>query len=463
MSWRPRLPAAHFVTGLILAALVMAACQGSTEPSTEGDGGGTQFLDRAIAEGQEQAAQQARQTEAAREKIKHIVFIVKENRTFDHMFGKFPGADGATTGEICSGRTVRLRPAADNQLDITHSFNSGLTAVNGGRMNCFNKLNGGTKLEGYTQYSRNQIPNYWRYAQTFVLADHFFSSVYGPTGPEHLWTISGQSDHFVEQEREGQYGTGPPREFCDDKKERAYAFKKLSEQDEDIAYQLEEVPNIPALVRYWEERWPCADIETVPGQLQQANISWKYYRGDNEWVDPLRQVEGTRFGPEWKNRVPETQFIKDVDAGRLPAVSWVIPSFELSDHPGGAGMCEGENWTVRTINSVMQSKEWGSTVIVLTWDDFGGFYDHVAPPHVDLYGLGPRVPAFVISPWAKRSYVESRVLEFSSVLVLIQRIFDLAPLTERNARANDMLDAFNFNQKPLKPLVLEERDCSKVK
>ena len=449
---------------LILAALalVLAACSRGSADKPSPQPGGQQFIENITEGAQEQATQQARQTEQAGDKLEHVVFIIKENRTFDHMFGKLPGADGATTGETCNGRTVRLRPAADFTLDITHSFNSGLTAVNGGRMNCFDELIGGEKLQGYVQFSPKDIPNYWKYARAFTIADHFFSSVYGPTGPEHLWTISGQSDRFVEQERRGQYGTGPPREFCDDKKERAFAFRDLTEKEEDLAYQLEDVPNIPALVEYWEERWPCADIDTLPAQLQRANIPWKYYRGDNEWVDPMRQVSGLRNGEEWKNRVPETQFIKDVNAGRLPEVSWVVPKFEESDHPG-TSMCEGENWTVRTINAVMQSKDWESTVIVLTWDDFGGFYDHVPPPHVDLYGYGPRVPALIISPWARRGYVESRVLDFSSVIAMIDRLKNLPPLTGRIARANDMLDAFNFNQQPIKPQVLEERDCTGVK
>ncbi len=122
-------------------------------------------------------------------------------------------------------------------------------------------------------------------------------------------------------------------------------------------------------------------------------------------------------------------------------------------------MCEGENWTVEILNALQQSPYWDETAVVLTWDDFGGFYDHVAPPHVDLYGLGPRVPTIVISPWARPGYVDSRTYEFSSVLKFIETVFDLPALTERDRRSSDMLDAFDFLQRPLDPLILEPREC----
>jgi phospholipase C len=451
---------------LLLAAAALASCsQGgdSASPTPSGNGQGTDFLEGQLEDTQQQPAQQERQTQLARERIKHVVFIVKENRTFDHMFGTFPGADGARTGEMCNGRSVKLKPAGDQALDVPHSFTAGLRAINGGRMNCFDLMSPDDPMRPYVQLGSSDIPNYWRYAKSFTLLDRFFSSVYGPTGPEQLWTVSGQTDRFVEQEREGQYGTGDPREFCDDKQERAYSFKELTPEQQAEAFALQEVPNIPALVKFWEERWPCANIDSVPAQLQEAGVSWKYYRGDNDWVDPLRQIEPIRNSSAWKNRVPEAQFIADAGAGKLPAVSWVTPSFAESDHPP-MSICAGENWTVRQVNAVMRSKYWKDTAIVLVWDDYGGFYDHVTPPHEDLFGFGMRVPGIVISPWSKPE-VDSRTLDFTSVLRFIQRLHGLAPLdtsggmTGRNARANDMVDLFDFTGKPHKPLVLKERNC----
>ncbi|MGH7926663.1 MAG: phospholipase C, partial [Candidatus Binatia bacterium] len=397
----------------------------------------------------------------ARRKIKHIVFIVKENRTFDSLFGRFAGAEGATTGRTCDGREVPLSRASDKTPDVTHSFSQALLAINGGRMNCFDKLHQGEDLEAYVQFRRAQIPNYWAYGEHFSLADHFFSSVFGPTGPEHLWIISGQSNRFVDHERDDQAGTGPAREYCDDRLERALSFKKLSRRETHRVFELEEnrllVPELAS--RFWIERWPCFDITTMPDLLEAEDVSWKYYRGDNEFADPLRQIRHIRRGPLWSKRVPESHFVPDAEAGRLPSVSWLIPPYELSDHPPNS-ICEGENWTVRALNAIQSSNQWKNTAVILTWDDFGGFYDHVPPPHVDIYGLGPRVPTIVISPWAKQGYVESRTLEFSSVLKLIERVWQLPALGARDRRANDMLDMFDFSQRPNSPLFLDERDCS---
>ncbi|MFN2490971.1 MAG: phospholipase C [Actinomycetota bacterium] len=403
---------------------------------------------------------------AAREKIKHIVFLVKENRSFDHMFGRFPRANGVTEGLTCEGETVPLRRADDDTPGPDHSFVAGLTAINGGRMNCFDRLRFGADLEAYVQYHEQDIPNYWRYAKHFTLADAFFSSIYGPTGVEHMWIIAAQSDRFVDHVRLDQAGDGEPREYCEDRKERAYSFKRLTPRQEDIVYELEYKPTITEMVgRFWTERWPCTDITVLPDLLEQHGISWRYYQSDFPFAQPMRQIEHVRFGPMWRKVVPEERFVDDVESGRLPAVSWLIPPGGANDHPTNleeGGICKGENWTVRTLNALMKSEHWDDTAVFLTWDDFGGFYDHAPPPHVDIYGMGPRVPTIVISPWARPGYVDSATYDFASVLKTIERIHGLPALDERDRRANDMLAAFDFDQEPLEPLVLEERDCSQL-
>jgi Phospholipase C len=380
------------------------------------------------------------------------VFIIKENRTFDNLFGRYPGADGATEGATCDGGTRPLEREADRVVDSGHSFQDGVTAINGGRMNCF-------ASKAYTQFEEADIPNYWAYARRFALADRFFSSIYGPTGVEHLWTFAAQSDRFVDHERPGQFGTGR-REFCDDPLETAFSFKNLSPEQERQAFELEEQGRAGAeqLPSLWRLRWPCTDVKVLPDLLEQAGISWKEYRGPNEWVQPLRMVRHVRFSSMWKHVVPEAGFVRDVETGQLPAVSWVTPSFAKSDHPP-ASVCAGENWTVEVLNALMRSPYWDSTAVVLTWDDFGGFYDHVAPPHVDIYGLGPRVPALVISPWAKSGFIDHNTMEFASVLQFIETVFDLPSLTQRDTQADDMLSAFDFTQEPLDPLLLEPRVC----
>ena len=390
----------------------------------------------------------------AQQHIKHIVFLIKENRTFDTMFGRFPGADGTTTGVTCNGATVPLRRALDRAPGPGHSFTDGINDMNGGKMNCFEK-------DGYVQYTQSQIPAYWAYAHHYTLADRFFSSVYGPTGIEHLWTFASQSDRFVDQERPGQFGTGS-RDFCDDPLETAWSFKELTAAQRSEAYQLEARGSGDSLQRFWMLRWPCFDVKVLPDLLSAKGISWKEYRGANNWVQPLRMIRHVRFSPMYRNVVPEERFVSDLRAGRLPSVSWLTPAFGRSDHPP-TSICGGEDWTVQVLDALMRSKYWNSTAVVLTWDDFGGFYDHVTPPHVDIYGDGPRVPAIVISPWAKPGYVDHTTLEFSSVLKFIETVFKLPPLTQRDANDADMLEAFDFTQKPVPPLILPQRDCSHVR
>jgi hypothetical protein len=161
----------------------------------------------------------------------------------------------------------------------------------------------------------------------------------------------------------------------------------------------------------------------------------------------------------WKTNVPrDTSFISDVKAGKLPAVSWLTMSEEQSEHPPYS-MCIGENWTVDQINAIMNSKYWKDTLIVLTWDDFGGFFDHVAPPHEDYISLGPRVPTIVISPYTKRGFVDHHVLEFDSILKFIENDYRLPALNSRDAHARSLISSLDFAQSPQKPLVLQRRIC----
>jgi phospholipase C len=398
----------------------------------------------------------------ARHKIEHIIFIVKENRTFDHLFGKFPGADGASKGRTCDGGVVPLAQAADDSPGPAHSFQSGIIAIDGGRMDCFDTLDGGAHLEGYVQYSASQIPNYWAYARHFVLADRFFSSAYGPTAVEHYWIVASQSDRFVDNERpaDDQGGTGPIGEYCDDPLERAWSFERLSAEEVATVSRLEERSEIADLKEFWLERWPCHDITTMPALLERAHVSWRYYTGDAPYFMVMKGIPHIRYGPMWDNVVEDEQFVADVADGSLPSVVWLIPDVNESDHPGYGSLCQGENWTVRQINAVMRSPYWSSTAIILTWDDFGGFYDHVPPPHVDVYGYGPRVPAIILSPYADARAVFSETADFSSVLKLISTVFDAASLTERDVDAIDLLGAFDLRQPPLAPLVLHPRDCA---
>jgi len=408
----------------------------------------------------------AAQWKLARHKITNIVYLVKENRTFDHLFGHFPGADGATSGELCDGTQIQLGHATDDQAGASHSFTAGITAVNGGQMNCFDRIPQGDGGATYVQYTEDQIPNYWTYARRFTLGDKFFSSAYGPTFVEHFWMVAASSNRYIENQRplEGQAGDdGVLGGYCDDRSERIFSFPVLSQADARTVYQLEEQSRTGQLVRDWViERWPCHDITTMPDLLRHAGISWKYYLSDTPYFDVMGTIPHIRYGPMWNDVVDTATFVPDVQSGHMPQVSWLLPPTPESDHPGYGALCDGENWTVRMVNTIMQSAEWKHTAIFLTWDDFGGFYDHVAPPHLDVYGDGPRVPLIVISPYARRGDVFHGTSDFTSVLAFMEQLYGLPALTERDANANDLIGAFDFTQKPAAPLVLPERDCSQA-
>jgi phospholipase C len=389
----------------------------------------------------------------ARQKIKHIVFLIKENRTFDSMFGTFPGANGATQGTKCDGTVVPLADAADVVDDLPHHFADAIEVMNGGQMNCF-------KDEGYVQSHESDIPNYWKYARRFVLADNFFSSEYGPTCVSHFFTFAAQSDRFVDCARPGQFGVGR-RDYCDDPWELARTFPRMTEEQRREIFDLEEQGGASAAAAVKDRyrlRWPCSNVRVLPDLLAARGISWKEYRGNTSWVQPLREIQHVRFSPMYRNVVPNRTFVPDLRAGTLPQVSWLTPPVTLSDHPPHS-LCQGENWLVQTLNELMRSRYWNSTAVVVTWDDYGGFYDHVSPPHPDIYGFGPRVPALVISPWTKTGLVDHDEMDFASVLKLIETVFDLPPLTDADARADDMLSAFDFRGGPRPPLLLSERSC----
>jgi phospholipase C len=170
----------------------------------------------------------------------------------------------------------------------------------------------------------------------------------------------------------------------------------------------------------------------------------------------------------WKKVQDPSNFLADVEARRLPQVSWLIPPEPFNEHPGsGVSVCAGENWTVQQVNAVMRSPYWSNTVIVVVWDDFGGFYDHVAPPHLDIMGLGPRTPALIISPWARAGSnpaggsIDHTTYEFSSVLRFIEDLVGVAPMTARDANADPLSGALDFTSAPrMDKLILPERhDC----
>ena len=406
----------------------------------------------------------ATQLRLARQKITKIVFLVKENRTFDTLFGLYPGADGATAGKLCDGTTVPLAQGHDNSPGAKHSFLTGIQVIDGGKMDCFDQTEGAQGGIPYIQYHGDQIPNYWAYAKHFTLGDRFFSSAYGPTFVEHFWIVAASTNRYLSNEHGYQAGDDQIRGgYCDDPTERMDSFPLMTPAQTKTVYGLEQRADISTIESDWIiQRWPCHDIKVVPDLLHNAGISWKYYLEQRPIWDVMGTIPHIRYGPMWNDIVGNESFVSDLQAGKMPDVSWLLPPITLSDHPDYGTLCNGENWTVNTVNAIMQSPEWAHTAIFLTWDDYGGFYDHVPPPHEDIYGYGPRVPLLLISPYARQGHIFHETSDFSSVLRFIEEMHGLQSLGRRDATANDLLDAFDFRQKPIPPLVLNPRDCSQA-
>jgi phospholipase C len=360
--------------------------------------------------------------------IQHIVFLVKENHTFDNYFGTFPGADGVTSGMTSIGKSVPLAPTPDSGpvTQLCNSWDCSMLAMNGGAMNAFD-LTAGT-LGAYTQVTEPSIPNYWAYARHFALADRYFTSIHGPSLPNYLYMVAAQSGGVIDN------GTSQPGQACN-------------------GAPIGAVTMIDAQ-GHLSQQAPCFDLPSLPDRLIQAGISWRYYVGGGGSMILLRNSE------YWQNDyAPNEQFVRDAQSGNLPAMSWVFGNgADVSEEPPNS-VCTGENWTVQALNAVMQGPDWNSTVVFVTWDDFGGFYDHVAPPQVDQFGLGPRVPLLIISPFVKPGSISRTVYEHSSVLKFVETRYHLEPLTARDRQANDMLDSFDFEQPPVPPLILNTRQC----
>lgn len=380
--------------------------------------------------------------------IQHIVFIIKENRSFDNYFGTFPGADGATTGKISTGEVIPLGQTPDRTPhDLCHSFFCATQSIDGGNMDRFDMVYqgnvNGTMLP-YTQLREQDIPNYFALAKQFVLADRMFSSLEGASFPNHLYTIAGDSGGAVQNPADplNPNNSGIVTWGCDSD---SVTTVLMVDDDGDVS-----------------TKFPCFDIPTLGDRLEAAGISWKSYApgaGQPGYMwstyDAIDHIRNTSLWAE--HVVPDTQFATDALNGNLPAVSWVVTG-TASEHPN-ASSCVGENWTVTQLNAIMHGPDWASTAVFITWDDFGGFYDHVPPPILDQYGLGPRVPLLIISPYAKSGYISHTQYEFSSVLRLIEERYSLQSLSTRDAGASDMLDSFDFSQKPQPPFVLQTRSC----
>jgi phospholipase C len=395
--------------------------------------------------------------------IQHVIIIMQENRSFDSYFGTYPGADGipmqngvptVSNYDPMTGQFVK--PYHDTSVINVggpHGYPYAVNDINGGQMSGFissywaaNPSGPPSDVMGY--HTANEIPNYWAYAQNFVLQDHMFSPVLSWSKPAHEYLVSAWSAQ------------------CTD------PFNPMSCSN-DVVNPLGNFPanNTPLLA------W--TDLTYL---LWKNNVSWAYYSGAGpNFTDPDEGGAGKNFiwnplphftdvhqDKQLQNIQNNSQYFLAAANGTLPAVSWVIPNGQDSEHPPNS-IIAGQAWTTSVINAAMQGPDWNSTAIFLTWDDWGGFYDHEAPPQVDANGYGLRVPGIVISPWVKPGFIDHQTLSWDAYMKFIEADFlngqTLNPATDGRpdpritVRENvpilgNLLNEFDFSQTPLKPLIL---------
>lgn len=430
----------------------------------------------------------------AQGELKHLIFIMQENRSFDTYFGTYPGADGIPTQNgqftVCvpdpkAGHCVK--PFHDPSLINAggpHDEEAAAGDINHGAMDGFVKelrlgnfafcktypfdpgCTNTTKFQqqpdvmGY--HDAREIPNYWAYAENFVLQDRMFESAFSWSLPSHLFMLS------------------------------AWSANCTSETDATTCKSDLLQPGHESGVSKAGAKTPFAWTD-ITYLLHQAGVSWRYYVGnatnlsctDDAITCTLRGTPGMGTPAIWNPLYNFTTVEKDKEIGNiqkvdnfllaakngtLPSVSWIAPAGHLSEHPPSS-VADGQAYVTSLINAVMTGPDWNTSAIFISWDDWGGFYDHVVPPKVDANGYGLRVPGLLISPWAKKGFIDSQTLSFDAYLKLIEDLFlggqrldpstdgrpDPRPLVRETVpNLGDLLSEFDFSQAPLPPLVLPE-------
>jgi phospholipase C len=296
----------------------------------------------------------------------------------------------------------------------------------------------------YSQFNRHDIPNYFHWADEFVLGDNFFASVAGPSYPNHLYFIAGQAGGAIDNPENIK-----TKWLNDDRVFKSWGCDAYGGDDEVFVYVRDEDGTV--------SRHPtCFDFPTVGHQLSKRDIDWAYYAADPFQAGYIWQAYTSIkdiFHDEdlWDEHMwPVDDLMRDIEADALPAVTWITPRFQLSDHPPFSTK-HAHNWVTDIVNAIMRSAMWEDIAIFITWDEWGGLYDHVAPPTIDHMDLGFRVPLLVISPYARRGYVDDAFGEFSSPLRFIADNWGLPYLTPRVRRSHNFEHVFDFSQRPRDP------------
>lgn len=375
-------------------------------------------------------------------KIQHVVVIFQENRTPDNLFHGLPNADIAKTGVNSLGQTITLQPVSlVTSYDLDHHHSAFVRMYDNGSMDGANLIACGPVCPPNPQFqyvNPSEVAPYFQLAQQYTFGDRMFQTNQGPSFPAHQFIIS---------------GTSAPT-----------ATSNL--------FAAENTPNpgctAPSTAWVWmidpsgnesSTMYPCFEHPTLPDLLDANGITWRYYTpdGNSIWTGP-NAIRHLRLGSDWSNDVilQNTQILTDISKQQLPGVSWVIPTGQESDHAGETDG-SGPSWVASVVNAIGNSPYWANTAIIITWDDWGGWYDHVPPPAVindgtswgSGYVYGFRVPLIIVSPYAKPAYVSHVTHDFGSILKFIETVYGLPSLDYADARADDLSDCFNLDQSPL--------------
>jgi phospholipase C len=418
-------------------------------------------------------------------RIQHVVVIMQENRSFDSYFGTYPGADGipglaGNPGHLpCLPDTRHrhcVRPyhdTADRNAGGPHSTADAVKDINDGKMDGFEvqarkgrrackDVNAPvcsfntTRPDVMGYHDAHEIPNYWTYANQFVLQDHMFESENSWSLPAHLSLVSGWSAVCSKPGKPMSCSGSPDGSVLGAHGDHVHDYPWTS---------------LTWLLHSYGVSWRYYVSEGGQPDCQGGMFSCASYhqRASTPSIwNPLPHFDDVRKDGQLKNIQPVENFLAAAQEGNLPAVSWVTPSQSVSDHPPAA-LSSGQAYVTNLINAVMKSPNWSSTAIFLTWDDWGGFYDHVRPPTVDGLGYGLRVPGLVISPYARAGYVDHQTLSFDAYLKFIEDDFlngqRLDPSTdgrpdsrpsvrESSPLLGDLTKEFDFSQKPRAPVIL---------
>jgi phospholipase C len=382
-------------------------------------------------------------------KIHHVVIIFQENRSVDDLFNGFPGADTVRSGTNSEGQQVPLKPVSlTAPYDLGHSNSSFKVEYADGKMNGFSNVHSICKsvivctprdIRAYGFVPRGEAKPLFDMAEQYVFGDRMFQTNQGPSFPAHQYilsgtsTISNGSSLRAAENPLNPLGLGPDG-GCDSPPGALVTLIDSAGNEGQPVY-------------------PCFDRVSITDLLEKKSLSWRYYQayiGPGLWnaPDAILRIRKSRA---FRTNVvaPPSTILTDVANGKLADVVWVTPTAVASDHAYGTNG-SGPSWVAAVVNAIGQSRFWNDTAIFVTWDDWGGWFDHVAPPLYNSYELGFRVPLVVVSPYAKTHYVSHVQHEFGSILKFTEETFGLGSMHTTDARADDLADCFNFSRAPRK-------------